>query len=737
MAGVGDVSVSRVVLIAEESPTARAILGHILKTMLFDVKEAADRGAAVTSLSEGALFAAIIPGQWFMEAGGESLHKEVVLKCADNGIALIISGESDTESKLTKGMVSKARAFINISNDASKIFEEVSSILTDIQKDRKHMYHWNNEHEKNVPTDVSVSSNQMDKLPSDKRGSSKKKTELPKNVSEKKPQKLKESGNIKQTNGDKTILLVDDSPLIIDMNTECLQGAGYKIITASDGVEGAEKAFENMPDLIVSDVEMPRMNGYQMVRLLKSSEKTRYIPVVMNTTLSEARDRFWGKMAGADNYLVKGATANELLEAVKKTLDDVDHNMDRRDVVMRGDSGIDVVEQVNHLLDSHLFKSTIVSEVRSYSQSLTDFELTIKRILEFLGDLIDHEISILYLLGENEVFINVLSEVSERSVELAWEILEKETGKSIGKKDNPDIIILNETRVKKGGGSNGAIGSFIHHSTVGGTDRSSGSIVVAVFTSEKNKYGAPHRETLKMIADEARLVAESSFLYRGLDRANERNEKLQNLLRSYISTSAWEDAMETVERGGSILSEREKEYTILFSDICGFTSMSEKLSAKKVIDFLNTHFSFVTTVTQANHGDIDKYIGDCIMAKFEEPADAVRAAFQIQKVLHSGQHALAGMGIHNLKVRVGINTGTVIEGSIGGHTRKDYTVIGDAVNTASRVESACPVGGVMITETTYNKVSDIVDVISEDVIKVKGKEIELHVYVVAEKDKKR
>jgi len=460
--------------------------------------------------------------------------------------------------------------------------------------------------------------------------------------------------------------------------------------------------------------------------------------VVMNTTLSEAKDRFWGKRTGADNYLVKGASADELLRAVDQTFDITGDSLEKRDGAIWGDRGIDVVEQVNCLLDNHLFRSTIVSEVRSYSQSLTDFELTIKRILEFLVDLIDHEISILYLPDENEVFVNVARGVSERAIEQSWEILEKEAGKTLGgPKDNPDIIVLNEDRVETGGGSGNKIGSFLHHTSKGEAERSTGTIVLAVFTSEKNKYGNPHGETLKLIADEARLVAESSFLYRNLDRANDRNGKLQNLLRSYISRSAWEDAMETVEKGGNLLSEREKEYTVLFSDICGFTSISERLSAKQVIDFLNTHFSFVTTVVQANHGDIDKYIGDCIMAKFEEPADAVRTAFQIQNILNSGQHALAGMGIDNLKVRVGINTGLVIEGSIGSHARKDYTVIGDAVNTASRVESACPKGGVMITESTYKEVAGIVDVIKEDVIRVKGKERELHVYVVTEKGKKR
>src|SRR4030067_1426490 len=118
----------------------------------------------------------------------------------------------------------------------------------------------------------------------------------------------------------KCILIVDDSPLIVEVVSKCLAGHGYRIFTASNGIEAIEKTFRELPDLILLDVMMPRMNGYQACRLLKADPETCNIPIVMLTVKDQASDRYWGIQTGADAYLSKDSVQSTLLKTVDELL---------------------------------------------------------------------------------------------------------------------------------------------------------------------------------------------------------------------------------------------------------------------------------------------------------------------------------------------------------------------------------------------------------------------------------
>jgi len=100
-----------------------------------------------------------------------------------------------------------------------------------------------------------------------------------------------------------TILLADDSPVVLNMLETLFRGAGYEVRTATDGIRAVEEAVARPVDLIVLDVMMPHLNGYQACRLLKSDPQTRSIPVVILTSRGQAGDRFWGLRTGADAFL--------------------------------------------------------------------------------------------------------------------------------------------------------------------------------------------------------------------------------------------------------------------------------------------------------------------------------------------------------------------------------------------------------------------------------------------------
>ncbi len=118
----------------------------------------------------------------------------------------------------------------------------------------------------------------------------------------------------------KKLLIVDDSPTELKLIMDVFSGPEYTLVTAGDGEEGVAKAGAERPDLIILDVVMPKMNGFQACRTIKSAPETQSIPVILLTSKNQKSDEFWGKKQGADVYLTKPFDAAELLKAVNGLL---------------------------------------------------------------------------------------------------------------------------------------------------------------------------------------------------------------------------------------------------------------------------------------------------------------------------------------------------------------------------------------------------------------------------------
>lgn len=116
------------------------------------------------------------------------------------------------------------------------------------------------------------------------------------------------------------ILIVDDSSTVREMVSDILKKSGLHVIEAADGVEAKERIQSHHPDLVVTDIVMPRMNGYELCRWLKNDPKAQHIPVVMCTSKSQEFDRYWGMKQGADAYITKPFRPAELVQTIKQLL---------------------------------------------------------------------------------------------------------------------------------------------------------------------------------------------------------------------------------------------------------------------------------------------------------------------------------------------------------------------------------------------------------------------------------
>lgn len=117
-----------------------------------------------------------------------------------------------------------------------------------------------------------------------------------------------------------TVLVVDDSPTELKLVVTALQQKGYDVITATNGEEGLEKATRERPSLVIFDVVMPKMNGFQACRQLKTNEATKTIPVLLLTSKSQESDKFWGFRQGADGYVTKPFTDDSLFAEINKLI---------------------------------------------------------------------------------------------------------------------------------------------------------------------------------------------------------------------------------------------------------------------------------------------------------------------------------------------------------------------------------------------------------------------------------
>ena len=223
---------------------------------------------------------------------------------------------------------------------------------------------------------------------------------------------------------------------------------------------------------------------------------------------------------------------------------------------------------------------------------------------------------------------------------------------------------------------------------------------------------------------------------------NRNKEKIKLAMGKYLSQDIMKNVVSNIDDLG--LGGKRAVVTVLFSDIRGFTSMSEKMSAEEVSLILNEYFAEMEPIISKYNGVINKFIGDAVMAIFGEPIqdvnhaqNAVRCAYEMLKKVEYLREKWLFEGKPKFEIGVGINTGEVFIGNIGTENRMEYTVIGDTVNLASRIESYNKVykTNLLVSSSTYEYIAGIADVIKINEVQIRGKSKKMNIYEVLRIDK--
>ena len=448
------------------------------------------------------------------------------------------------------------------------------------------------------------------------------------------------------------ILLADDSKVLRDHVASLLGDAGYEVIEAEDGAAAMTQVRTHRPDLVITDIEMPEMDGYAVCRAIKEDPDLENIPVVICSARGDTLDLERGFESGADDYLVKPVDAADLLTRVRRLLAGL--QIEGRETILVVEDSAPVRRLV---ADSLARQGFLVQAARNGKEGF-------EKVLEIHPDLVitDHD------MPEWTGF--ELVHAMKRNPET---------------KDIP-VVMLTARQSERDQARMRAVGLE--------------SYLVKPFSTDK------------CVAVVERLLAERRL--RDYKRASQ----------LYLSKQT-ADAAEVQAATGQVGAVRAKEeiVTVLFADLVGFTSLSASRSPADVVAFLNEYFDRICPVIFEQRGDIDKFIGDAVMAVFSDDEGesgalrAVRAGLGIQAAL-AGWTTSGGV---RLLARVGINRGPAIRGDLGSRlVRRDYTVIGDTVNRAQRFESQAPRGGVLVSESTYAEIRDRVRAKRIDGLALKG-----------------
>ncbi len=190
------------------------------------------------------------------------------------------------------------------------------------------------------------------------------------------------------------ILIADDSPVLRMAVQKLLEPEGYEVVTAEDGVEGIKVFYQERPDLVLLDVQMPKLSGYVACRIIKEDPLASHVPVLILTVRTSAEDRYWGAKSGADGYLTKDALGEELLSAIRgalarSALRDLS-GQSIPDLPLTGDT--DVLTRVCEVLDRKLFEATVVNEIMSVAVQPVGLSGTVERMLKSLQRLVAFDV---------------------------------------------------------------------------------------------------------------------------------------------------------------------------------------------------------------------------------------------------------------------------------------------------------------------------------------------------------
>jgi adenylate cyclase len=378
----------------------------------------------------------------------------------------------------------------------------------------------------------------------------------------------------------------------------------------------------------------------------------------------------------------------------------------------------------------------LLYDISSQLTSITDFRELLKRMMENIFKVIDADYGFLILTGhekENELTPVVVKHKDDQdrdkeTLKVSRTIIDKVIH------DKQAILTSDAMADSRFDGSKSVFLQKIRSAMYAPLWRKDTIIgVIGLNTvSFDNQFTQDDLKLLEAIGSQSAMILEQARLNEQIRE----EEMMRSRLERFLSPQVAEMVLGSQEAMDTVMEPTELTATIVFTDIIAFTQLAEQIPPQETNMILNQYFSMVTDIIFRYDGTLDKYIGDGLMAVFGAPMEreddterAILAAKEMKEEL-AVMMAETGGKRKQFDIRIGINTGRVVAGNIGSPKRMDYTVIGDPVNIASRLESIAKPNQILIGEETYKAVKDKFEIRKIGPTKVRGRSAEIMVYEV-------
>ena len=558
------------------------------------------------------------------------------------------------------------------------------------------------------------------------------------------------------SDGRARVLVVDDAKAGRDILTRRLERDGHATATAEDGEQALAMLQAADYDLVLLDITMPKLDGYGVLKHIRADSRLQHVPVIMISALDEVENVVRCLEMGANDYVAKPFNALVLRARVaaclvKKRLHDAEAAHTRQIQEFNAMLSQRVAEATGDL-SRRVRELTALTDVSTAINSVMSVNLVLERILDLSKEVLTAEASSLLVLDSEtgKLRFHVARGTAEKTLRLATVDLGQGIAGYVARTGEA-LLIPDAYQDARFDPSFDERTGFRTRSIL--TVPISIKNEIAGVVQVMNKIGAQSFDQrdlhlFQSFANMASVALENARLFERTRRmADDLREALEAERRltiekekmgAYIPRHVVDEISRNREQklalGGKLV-----RATILFSDVVGFTRLSEQMAPQAVVSFLNEYMTAMTLIIEEESGVVDKFMGDGIMAVFlsvdgqDGPAlRAVRAGIRMQQrlgVLRQDWRT-SRPELSDIQARVGINTGEVVSGNIGSETRMDYTVVGDNVNVTSRIEANARPSEVHVSESTYLEIKDHVVATRLDPVNVKNRVQPVQVYAV-------
>lgn len=489
-----------------------------------------------------------------------------------------------------------------------------------------------------------------------------------------------------------TVLVVDDGQENLDFVVDyILKPNGFNALVAKDGREGLQMAVKHHPDLILLDLQMPRMDGREVLQALNQRELD--IPVVLMTFHGSEEVVIEMFRLGVKDYVKKPYSTDEMLNAINRSLSESRLRREKEALTNR-------LLSANRELQNRVQELNILYRVGKTITSTVDLNRLLPQIIEAAILMTDAQESYVYLLQNGRYLCLSEKRVNQQRAQTVEYEADNafvqhvvETGKQFlalrehfGNHPNQPLCAAYAPLILRGSVT--------------------GVLEVRNVSDDSKIFSQNDGALLSALTDYVAIGVENCRNFELLrEREAQEKQQIRGTFERFVAPSVVEQALSTdgIKTGGV-----RHEITVLFADIRGYTSWSEKFPPEQVMEMLNNYLSLAAELVMGWEGTLDKFFGDGLMAIFNAPknqSDHVHRAVDTALALLKAAEEMNQRKGYGLSYSVGVNVGEAVVGYIGTERALNYTAIGDVVNVAKRLQEAALPGQILVSDEVQTRLA--------------------------------